>query len=66
MDLVEKERNGEEIDGPLVSGVVEGFVRLGLNRERPKEVTLDVYKGEEKLGFLWVFSLTRVSCFRGI
>jgi cullin 1 len=27
-----------------VAGVIEGYVRLGLNRERPKELTLDVYK----------------------
>ena len=41
---IEKDRNGEEVNVGLISGVIEGYVRLGLNRERPKELTLDVYK----------------------
>jgi len=42
--LIEKERNGEQIDTTLVGGVISGYVSLGLNKEKPKETTLDVYK----------------------
>ncbi|KAL6068140.1 Cullin 1 [Balamuthia mandrillaris] len=42
--LVEKERNGEQINTHLVSVVVNGYVRLGLNKEKPKETTLEIYK----------------------
>mmetsp|Transcript_12104 Transcript_12104/g.16723 ORF Transcript_12104/g.16723 Transcript_12104/m.16723 type:complete len:764 (+) Transcript_12104:138-2429(+) len=42
--LVEKERNGEQIDTTLVSGVIAAYVSLGLNKEKPRETTLDVYK----------------------
>ncbi len=51
-DLLERERNGEEIDGALVHGVVEGFVRLGLNRERPSETSLEVYQQDFEAPFL--------------
>jgi len=44
--LIEKERNGEQIDTNLVDGVVEAYVSLGLNKEKPKETILDVYKKE--------------------
>jgi cullin 1 len=42
--LVESERNGEQINTGLVRGVVNGYVNLGLNKEKPKETTLQVYK----------------------
>eukprot|EP01114_Cavostelium_apophysatum_P016115 TRINITY_DN4532_c0_g1_i1.p1 TRINITY_DN4532_c0_g1~~TRINITY_DN4532_c0_g1_i1.p1 ORF type:complete len:760 (-),score=226.85 TRINITY_DN4532_c0_g1_i1:63-2342(-) len=42
--LIEKERNGEQIDTTLVHGVILAYVSLGLNKEKPKETTLDVYK----------------------
>ncbi len=52
LDQIERDRNGEQINAPLVAGVIEGYVRLGLNRERPKEVTLDVYKEEFEVACL--------------
>eukprot|EP00026_Physarum_polycephalum_P002622 Phypoly_transcript_02629.p1 GENE.Phypoly_transcript_02629~~Phypoly_transcript_02629.p1 ORF type:complete len:773 (+),score=104.10 Phypoly_transcript_02629:123-2441(+) len=42
--LVEAERNGEQINTNLVKGVINGYVNLGLNKEKPKEATLQVYK----------------------
>jgi len=42
--LVEAERNGEQIHTALVRGVINGYVNLGLNKEKPKETTLQVYK----------------------
>lgn len=42
--LVEAERNGEQINTALVRGVINGYVNLGLNKEKPKETTLQVYK----------------------
>jgi len=47
LSLVEKERNGEQIDTTLVGGVIHGYVSLGLNKDKPKEATLDVYKSFE-------------------
>lgn len=44
LDLIEKDRNDEVVDVGLIAGVIDCYVKLGLNRERPKEVTLDVYK----------------------
>jgi cullin 1 len=42
--LIEKERNGEQIDDHLVRGVINGYVSLGLNKDKPKETTLEIYK----------------------
>eukprot|EP01121_Diplochlamys_sp_Union-15-3_P009627 TRINITY_DN2624_c0_g3_i1.p1 TRINITY_DN2624_c0_g3~~TRINITY_DN2624_c0_g3_i1.p1 ORF type:complete len:772 (-),score=134.47 TRINITY_DN2624_c0_g3_i1:29-2344(-) len=42
--LIEKERNGEQIDTTLVQGVVNGYVMIGLNKDKPRDHTLDVYK----------------------
>lgn len=50
--LVEKERNGEQIDTTLFSGVIQAYVSLGLNKERPKENTLDVYNSAFCTDFL--------------
>jgi len=50
--LIEKERNGEQIDTTLVGGVISGYVSLGLNKEKPKETTLDVYKESFEEEFL--------------
>jgi len=44
LSLIEKERNGEQIDTTLFSGVISAYVSLGLNKEKPREATLDVYK----------------------
>jgi len=50
--LVEKERNSEQIDTSLVKGCISAYVRLGLNKEKPKESTLDVYKRDFEEAFL--------------
>jgi cullin 1 len=42
--LVERERNGEQIDTGLVKGVVQSYVKLGLNKEKPKDTTLEIYQ----------------------
>jgi cullin 1 len=52
LDQLERDRNGEQINAQLVAGVIEGYVRLGLNRERPKELTLDVYREDFEVAFL--------------
>lgn len=52
LTLIEKERNGEQIDTTLVAGVIGAYVSLGLNKEKPKEHTLDVYKESFEEEFL--------------
>eukprot|EP01113_Clastostelium_recurvatum_P019149 TRINITY_DN225_c0_g1_i1.p1 TRINITY_DN225_c0_g1~~TRINITY_DN225_c0_g1_i1.p1 ORF type:complete len:771 (+),score=282.14 TRINITY_DN225_c0_g1_i1:104-2416(+) len=44
LDLIQAERNGEQINTTLLRGVVNAYVSLGLNKEKPKETTLQVYK----------------------
>jgi cullin 1 len=50
--LIEKERNGEQINTHLVSTVIQGYVRLGLNKEKPKETTLEIYHQHFEEDFL--------------
>jgi len=50
--LIEKERNGEQIDTTLVQGVITAYVSLGLNKEKPKDTTLDVYTEAFESDFL--------------
>ena len=49
--LIEKERNGEQIDVYLVKSVVNCYVSLGITREKPEETNLIIYKNgfEEEL-----------------
>ncbi|KAM9979852.1 hypothetical protein ACTFIZ_006093 [Dictyostelium cf. discoideum] len=50
LDIIESERNGYQINTHLIKGVINGYVSLGLNREKPKETILQVYKsGFEEL-----------------
>lgn len=44
LDLIEKERNGEQIDVSLVKSVVNCYVSLGLTKEKPQETSLLIYK----------------------
>ncbi|KYR00662.1 cullin A [Tieghemostelium lacteum] len=44
LDIIENERNGYQINTQLVKGVINGYVNLGLNKEKPKETNLQVYK----------------------
>lgn len=51
MELIEKERNGEQIDISLVKTVIDCYVSLGLTKEKPNETSLLIYKNgfEEEL-----------------
>jgi len=44
LSLIESERNGDQINTSLVQGVIHAYVNLGLNKDKPKEATLQVYK----------------------
>jgi len=46
--LIEKERNGEQIDTSLMKGIIESYVSLGLT----KEESMDVYKQDFEVNFL--------------
>eukprot|EP01090_Pellita_catalonica_P012433 TRINITY_DN2700_c0_g1_i1.p1 TRINITY_DN2700_c0_g1~~TRINITY_DN2700_c0_g1_i1.p1 ORF type:complete len:762 (+),score=116.57 TRINITY_DN2700_c0_g1_i1:78-2363(+) len=50
--LIEKERNGEQINTHLVSVCINGYVSLGLNNDKPKEKTLEIYKTHFEDDFL--------------
>lgn len=50
--LIEKERNSEQIDTSLVKGVIQSYVNLGLNKEKPEETTLDIYSQHFELEFI--------------
>ncbi|GAM20622.1 hypothetical protein SAMD00019534_037970 [Acytostelium subglobosum LB1] len=52
LELIESERNGYQINTSLVKGVIHGYVSLGLNREKPKETILQVYKSSFEEQFL--------------
>lgn len=49
---IEKDRNGEQVNSSLLKGVIEGFVQLGLTKDRPKETTLTVYKEHFETAFI--------------
>ena len=51
LELIEKERNGEQIDTSLVKSVINCYVSLGLTKEKPQETSLVIYKNgfEEEL-----------------
>jgi len=42
--LIKKERNGEQINTHLVKVCVQGYVDLGINKDKIREKTLDIYK----------------------
>uniref|UniRef100_A0A6B2KYM3 Cullin family profile domain-containing protein n=1 Tax=Arcella intermedia TaxID=1963864 RepID=A0A6B2KYM3_9EUKA len=48
LSLIEKERNGEQIDTSLVKGVMDAYVNLGLNKADP----LEIYKRDFSNFFL--------------
>ncbi|EIW58229.1 Cullin repeat-containing protein [Trametes versicolor FP-101664 SS1] len=52
LQLVERERNGETIDGDLVKKVVDSFLFLGLDRGGIKHLSYDVYHEHLEVPFL--------------
>lgn len=42
--LIDKERNNEQIDTSLVKGVIDAYVSLGFNKDKPDEHTFEVYQ----------------------
>jgi len=51
MTLIEKDRNGEQVDMFLIKSVVNCYVSLGITRDKPEETSLLIYKNafEEEL-----------------
>lgn len=52
LDLIRKERTGDKILDDLVRETIQCYVRLGLNKENPKESTLEIYKTHFEDAFL--------------
>eukprot|EP01125_Pyxidicula_operculata_P001267 TRINITY_DN11172_c0_g1_i1.p1 TRINITY_DN11172_c0_g1~~TRINITY_DN11172_c0_g1_i1.p1 ORF type:complete len:760 (-),score=149.56 TRINITY_DN11172_c0_g1_i1:60-2042(-) len=52
LSLIEKERNGEQIDTALVRGVIDAYISLGINKDKPDQVTLDIYIRDFEESFL--------------
>lgn len=52
LDLIRKERTGDKILDDLVKETIQCYVRLGLNKENPKESTLEIYKTHFEDDFL--------------
>lgn len=52
LQLVERERNGETIDGDLVKKVVDSFLFLGLDSGGIKHLSYDVYHEHLEVPFL--------------
>ncbi|PFH53934.1 hypothetical protein AMATHDRAFT_53605 [Amanita thiersii Skay4041] len=50
--LIEKQRNGENIDQGLIKKVVESFVSLGIDDNDPNKPCLDVYKERFETPFI--------------
>ena len=50
--LIERQRNGQEIDQGLVKKVVDSFVSLGLDEDDINRVHLDVYRNHFEIPFL--------------
>ncbi|KEP45453.1 putative SCF complex protein cullin 1, partial [Rhizoctonia solani 123E] len=52
LEIIEKERDGENIDSGLVKKVIDSFVTLGLNVSDQNQAQLDVYQKEFQTPFL--------------
>ena len=52
LELIEKERNGEQIDVGLVKTIIGSYVSLGLTKDKPNETTLAIYKNHFEDKFL--------------
>ena len=50
--MIEKQRNGENIDQTLVKKVVDSFVSLGLDEQDTNEQSLDMYKEHFEIPFI--------------
>ena len=50
--LIERQRNGEDIDETLIKKVVRSFVLLGIDNTYPNKECLDVYKDHFEIPFI--------------
>jgi len=50
--LIERHRNGEDINEELVKNVVDSFVSLGINESDLEKTSLDIYKEHFEMPFL--------------
>jgi len=48
LDTIRRDRDGEAIDISTLKSVLESFVTLGINRDKPKECTLSEYRHFEQ------------------